>query len=114
MSFSSHKNAKYSIMAVAVGVLFLLFMANVLFSQISYIVTSINQSISNYNVSNITSSNQILNYKDPFLTKFTSTFLPVVYFFYLIDTTPSAFYSIVAVDIILMAFDVYWIEKSPE
>lgn len=105
----------YSVMTLAVGILLLLFTAPLIFSSFTYILNTVNQTY-NQSISSAQSNltNQMFSYKDPFTTSTIPYLYSIVKFFYLADTTPQSFYTILALDILLMAFDVYWMRTSQE
>ncbi len=111
-----NKKIGYSIMAVAVGFLLLLFSAPFLLSTFSYILNTVNSTTNSSirgTLSTLTSQLGY-SYSDPFTTSLQSSLYPVLVFLYKVSTTPIAFYTLIALDMLLIAFDVYWLEQSQE
>lgn len=104
-------------MGVAVAVLALLILAPSFLQLESNLIDMVNQTV-NSSASYAYSYQQNLtflgvqNYRDPFVTSVYGYVYPLFKFFYLVDRTPAAFYGVIALDIILMAFDVYWLESE--
>jgi len=110
----------YSVMALTIATFVLLFFGYVVFNYFSNTVNTINNTL-------VTAGGQIINnasnslhqvfkvnYTDPFTSTILTYLNPVARFLYAIVTNPKLFFTIVAVDIILMAFDVYWLEENEE
>jgi len=66
------------------------------------------------NVSNALQQTFNVSYSDPFTSTVLGYLKPVTYFLYAVVTNERLFFTLVAVDLILIAFDVTWIEESEE
>lgn len=112
---SQRKVLGYSIMAVVITSLAMLFIAPFLYTTVKSILYMYNQTV-NQTAMQISNNQQLTpfsqGYKDPFISSVYPYIYDVFAFFYYIDTTPVAFYTLIAIDILLMAFDVIWLEAE--
>jgi len=114
------KALHYSIMSVAIAGLFILFFAYVYFNYFSNTVSTLNSTLvtaGNQVTGNLSASlHQVfkVNYTDPFVSTTLGYLRPVANFLYAVVTNPRLFFTLVATDLILIAFDVTWIEESEE
>ena len=104
-------------MGLAVVVLALLILAPSLLQLESNLINMVNQTVNStasyaYSYQQNLTFLKVQNYRDPFITSVYGYLYPLFKFFYLVDTTPVAFYSVITLDVILMAFDVYWLESE--
>jgi len=110
----------YSVMGIAIAGLVLLFFAYVIFNYFSSAMSTINATLiggGSQVVGNISNSLQQtfnVTYTDPFVSTTLGYLKPVAYFLYAVVTNERLFFTLVAVDLILIAFDVTWIEESEE
>ena len=104
-------------MGVAVAVLALLILAPSFLQLESNLIDMVNQTVNSsasyaYSYQQNLSFLGVQNYRDPFVSAVYGYVYPLFKFFYLVDRTPAAFYGVIALDVILMAFDVYWLESE--
>ena len=110
----------YSVMAIAIGGLVLLSFAYVVFNYFSGAMRTLNATViggGSQVIGNVSSALQQtfnVNYSDPFTSTVLGYLKPVTYFLYAVVTNERLFFTLVAVDLILIAFDVTWIEESEE
>jgi drug/metabolite transporter (DMT)-like permease len=110
----------YSVMGIAIAGLVILFFAYVIYNYSSNSMSTLNNTLigaGSQVVNNVgTALQQAFNvtYSDPFVSTTLGYLRPVAYFLYAVVTNERLFFTLVAVDLILMAFDVTWIEESEE
>ena len=110
----------YSIMGIAIGGLVLLFFGYVIFNYFSGSMRTLNATViggGSQVIGNISSALQQtfnVSYSDPFTTTVLGYLRPMTYFLFAVVTNQRLFFTLVAVDLILIAFDVAWIEESEE
>jgi len=110
----------YSVMAIAIGGLVLLSFAYVVFNYFSGAMRTLNATViggGSQVIGNVSSALQQtfnVSYSDPFTSTVLGYLQPVAYFLYAVVTNERLFFTLVAVDLILIAFDVTWIEESEE
>ena len=110
----------FSVMAIAIGGLIILFFAYVVFNYFSGAMNTLNATVIGGgsqvigNVSNALQQTFNVSYSDPFTSTVLGYLQPVTYFLYAVVTNERLFFTLVAVDLILIAFDVTWIEESEE
>ncbi len=66
------------------------------------------------NVSSALQQTFNVSYSDPFTSTVLGYLKPMAYFLFAVVTNQKLFFTLVAVDLILIAFDVTWIEESEE
>ncbi len=110
----------YSVMAIAIGGLVLLFFGYVIFNYFSGTMSTLNATViggGSQVIGNVSSALQQtfnVSYSDPFTSTVLGYLKPMAYFLYAVVTNQKLFFTLVAVDLILIAFDVTWIEESEE
>jgi len=110
----------YSVMGIAIAGLVILFFAYVIFNYFSNSMTTLNSTVIGGgsqvigNVSVALQQTFNVSYSDPFVTTTLGYLRPVAYFLFAVVTNEKLFFTLVAVDLILIAFDVTWIEESEE
>ena len=110
----------YSIMGIAVAGLVILFFAYVVYNTFSNTMSTLNSTLiggGSQVVGNVSSALQQtfnVSYSDPFTSTVLGYLKPVAYFLFAVVTNQRLFFTLVAVDLILIAFDVTWIEESEE
>jgi len=110
----------YSVMAIAIGGLVLLSFAYVVFNYFSGAMRTLNATViggGSQVIGNVSSALQQtfnVNYSDPFTSTVLGYLKPVTYFLFAVVTNERLFFTLVAVDLIIIAFDVTWIEESEE
>jgi hypothetical protein len=110
----------YSVMGIAIAGLIILFFAYVVFNYFSNAMSTINSTLiggGNQVIGNVSTALQQtfnVSYSDPFVSTTLGYLKPVAYFLYAVVTNERLFFTLVAVDLILIAFDVTWIEESEE
>ena len=110
----------YSIMGIAIAGLVFLFFAYVIYNAFSNTMTTLNSTLiggGSQVIGNASSALQQtfnVSYSDPFVSTTLGYLKPVAYFLFAVVTNQKLFFTLVAVDLILMAFDVMWIEESEE
>jgi len=110
----------FSVMAIAIGGLIILFFAYVVFNYFSNAMNTLNATViggGSQVIGNVSSALQQtfnVSYSDPFTSTVLGYLKPVTYFLYAVVTNQRLFFTLVAVDLILIAFDVTWIEESEE
>jgi hypothetical protein len=110
----------YSIMGIAIAGLVMLFFAYVIFNTFSNTMSTLNSTLiggGSQVVGNVSSALQQtfnVSYSDPFTSAVLGYLKPVAYFLFAVVTNQRLFFTLVAVDLILIAFDVTWIEESEE
>jgi len=110
----------YSIMGIAVAGLVILFFAYVVYNTFSNTMSTLNSTLiggGSQVVGNVSSALQQtfnVSYSDPFTSTVLGYLKPVAYFLIAVVTNQRLFFTLVAVDLILIAFDVTWIEESEE
>jgi len=110
----------YSVMAIAIGGLIILSFAYVVFNYFSGAMSTLNSTLIGGgsqvigNVSNSLQQTFNVSYSDPFTSTVLGYLKPVTYFLYAVVTNQKLFFTLVAVDLVLIAFDVTWIEESEE
>jgi hypothetical protein len=110
----------YSIMGIAIAGLVILFFAYVIYNTFSNTMSTLNATLiggGSQVVGNVSSALQQtfnVSYSDPFVTTTLGYLKPVAYFLFAVVTNQRLFFTLVAVDLILIAFDVTWIEESEE
>jgi len=107
-------------MAIAIGGLVILFFAYVVFNYFSNAMNTLNNTViggGSQVIGNVSSALQQtfnVSYSDPFTSTVLGYLQPMTYFLYAVVTNERLFFTLVAVDLILIAFDVTWIEESEE
>ena len=110
----------YSVMGIAIAGLVILFFAYVIFNYFSGAMTTLNNTVIGggsqviNNVSVALQQTFNVSYSDPFVSTTLGYLRPVAYFLYAVVTNEKLFFTLVAVDLILIAFAVTWIEESEE
>jgi len=110
----------FSVMAIAIGGLIILFFAYVVFNYFSNAMNTLNATViggGSQVIGNVSSALQQtfnVSYSDPFTSTVLGYLKPVTYFLYAVVTNERLFFTLVAVDLLLIAFDVTWIEESEE
>ena len=110
----------YSVMAIAIGGLVLLFFAYVVYHTFSNTMSTLNSTLiggGSQVIGNVSSALQQtfnVSYSDPFTSTVLGYLKPVAYFLFAVVTNQRLFFTLVAVDLILIAYDVTWIEESEE
>ena len=110
----------YSIMGIAIAGLVILFFAYVIFNAFSNTMSTLNSTLiggGSQVIGNVSSTLQQtfnVSYSDPFVSTTLGYLKPVAYFLFAVVTNQKLFFTLVAVDLILIAFDVTWIEESEE
>ena len=110
----------YSVMAIAIGGLIILFFAYVVFNYFSNSMSTLNATViggGSQVIGNVSSALQQtfnVSYSDPFVSTTLGYLKPMAYFLFAVVTNQKLFFTLVAVDLILIAFDVTWIEESEE
>jgi len=110
----------YSVMGIAIAGLVILFFAYVIFNYFSGAMSTLNSTLvggGSQVIGNVSSALQQtfnVSYTDPFVSTTLGYLKPVAYFLYAVVTNQRLFFTLVAVDLILIAFDVTWIEESEE
>ncbi len=110
----------YSVMAIAIGGLVILFFGYVIFNYFSGTMSTLNATLiggGSQVIGNVSSALQQtfnVSYSDPFTSTVLGYLKPMAYFLFAVVTNQKLFFTLVAVDLILIAFDVTWIEESEE
>ena len=110
----------YSVMGIAIAGLVILFFAYVVYNYFSNSMTTLNSTVIGGgsqvigNVSVALQQTFNVSYSDPFVSTTLGYLKPVAYFLFAVVTNEKLFFTLVAVDLILIAFDVTWIEESEE
>ena len=110
----------YSVMAIAIGGLIILFFAYAVFNYFSNAMNTLNATViggGSQVIGNVSSALQQtfnVSYSDPFTSTVLGYLKPVTYFLFAVVTNEKLFFTLVATDLILIAFDVTWIEESEE
>jgi len=110
----------FSVMAIAIGGLIILFFAYVVFNYFSNAMNTLNATViggGSQVIGNVSSALQQtfnVSYSDPFTSTVLGYLKPMAYFLYAVVTNQKLFFTLVAVDLLLIAFDVTWIEESEE
>ena len=110
----------YSVMGIAIAGLVILFFAYVIFNYFSNTMSTLNATLIGGgsqvigNVSNSLQQTFNITYTDPFVSTALGYLKPMAYFLYAVVTNQKLFFTLVAVDLLLIAFDVTWIEESEE
>ena len=110
----------FSVMAIAIGGLVLLFFAYVVFNYFSNAMNTLNNTViggGSQVIGNVSSALQQtfnVSYSDPFTSTVLGYLQPMTYFLLAVVTNQKLFFTLVAVDLIIIAFDVTWIEESEE